>query len=144
MKTNPYLKRWIFVVLWILFIFANSMLNATTSSAISSNVANSVSFLSSLFNPTDLHLFIRKLAHFIEYAFLGILIAFAIYPLPMIKFKRLKGYSFFLLIPFMDEAIQLFSKGRSAQLSDIIIDLCGGILGFILILFYRKKRSSHE
>ena len=38
---------------------------------------------------------------------------------------------FLLLVPFVDETIQLFVPGRSGQISDVWLDMAGGAAGFL-------------
>ncbi len=87
---------------------------------------------------------VRKAAHFSEYALLG-------YLMGLLCVSR-DGRSRFLLpeagclaAAAVDECIQLFSVGRSAQLRDVCIDLSGATLGLtvalvllaVLRVFYR-------
>ena len=43
-----------------------------------------------------------------------------------------------VLIGCMDEALQLFSFGRSGQMTDVVIDTCGVILGVAVAFVLRK------
>ena len=36
------------------------------------------------------------------------------------------------LVPFVDETIQLFVDGRSGQVDDVWLDLCGVVCGLVL------------
>lgn len=78
---------------------------------------------------------VRKAAHFSEYMLLGFLMA--------LLFARKRSWSRFLLpegcslaAALVDEGIQLFSHGRSAQLRDVCIDLSGATLGIFLGLLF--------
>ena len=42
-----------------------------------------------------------------------------------------------VLVPFLDETIQLFVPGRSSQTTDIWIDICGGAAGVLLVHLIR-------
>ncbi len=149
MKTTKIILPWIAVTCWIAFIFANSLLPATSSVAMSSKISDSVlsrlPFLSSWLSVNLFHFLIRKAAHFLEYAVLGGLIAVAIPKHCLLNLKSLKIYTLFFLVPFIDEFIQLFVAGRSGQWSDVLIDSCGLVFGFtMIILFYRKKGTFYE
>jgi len=83
-----------------------------------------------------LHLFIRKAAHFTEYAVLGISILYATY-----SFYKKKWLSvpLSLLLSAVyastDEIHQYFVPGRYGTPSDVLIDSCGALTGIIVIYF---------
>ena len=86
---------------------------------------------------------IRKLAHFSEYTFLGILLMslMSTYNLKQInKFVLSIGIGF--LYACSDEFHQLFVPGRTAKFTDVLIDTSGVIVGsviiFILIFIINK------
>ncbi len=82
---------------------------------------------------------VRKAAHFSEYMLLGFLITLSFA-------ERNRWGRYFLMelcclaVAIIDEGIQLFSDGRSAQIRDVCIDLSGSTLGiflaFILLLLF--------
>lgn len=80
----------------------------------------------------------RKCAHFSLYFVLGIL---TINALKDYKIKKLIMYSiiFCFLYACSDEVHQLFSSGRTAEVSDVLIDVLGAITGIILYLFIHSK-----
>ena len=64
--------------------------------------------------------------------------------------KRWKVYLcaavFLLLIPSIDETIQLFVPGRAGMITDVMIDCCGAATGVVLryllqSLMYAKKAA---
>ena len=77
--------------------------------------------------------FIRKLAHFCIYALLGFCLCNA---LNQSVTKRKNGLSISLLsgclYAISDEIHQYFVPGRSCQISDMILDSCGVLLGSLL------------
>lgn len=88
---------------------------------------------------------VRKAAHFTEYAILGLLLT------AMYRAYGHEGERLFLLAAgtgslyaATDEFHQLFVQGRSCQITDWMIDTCGGITGaaavclFHLIIENRK------
>ncbi len=90
---------------------------------------------------------VRKTAHFMEYTVLGIL-----FSVDLLLFIRLTVMSRFLLAwiagiaySITDEFHQLFVSGRSGQLTDVLIDGSGVLLGCIVILvvcmLYSFKRN---
>lgn len=73
---------------------------------------------------------VRKTAHFTEYAILGILIAQALDHDGRAPQARLLTIAALLvLVPSVDEGIQLFVSGRSGQVSDVLLDCCGAATG---------------
>ena len=72
---------------------------------------------------------VRKLAHFTEYAFMGFL---------WYLFLRNKKGNILLSVmatacyAASDELHQKFVEGRSAQVSDVILDTCGGCFGVVV------------
>lgn len=79
--------------------------------------------------------FVRKLAHFTEFAVLGIeLIAlFAVLQKANLKSAILcAGTS--ATIAAIDETIQLFPIGRNAAVGDVLLDFSGSVFGILLFL----------
>lgn len=134
-------------LLFVLFIFGNSMQTGTDSGAMSKAV---VAFLSSI----GIHvpeLLIRKAAHFLEYFALGLLLAIDIRCITKNWWARVFAPLFCgLLIPVFDETIQLFTPGRSGEVRDVLIDFSGVVCGLALmtlLLFLvvdrrKKKRTA--
>ena len=79
---------------------------------------------------------IRKLAHMCEYAVLGILV--------YLSFKDSNRSWFYIawiiciLYASSDEFHQLFVKGRSGEIRDVLIDSIGAFLG--IVITYRLKK----
>ena len=77
---------------------------------------------------------IRKLAHFSEYTFLGILLMSL---MSTYKLKQTNKFIISIGIGFLyacsDEFHQLFVPGRTAKFTDVLIDTSGVIVGSILI-----------
>lgn len=82
---------------------------------------------------------LRKLAHAAEYAAFGFLSAVFMYEKLE---KELLSVGFCgLAAAVLDETIQLFSEGRSAQVKDILIDFSGFSAGVIFILAVKLMLS---
>lgn len=139
-------------LLWTGFIFSNSLKTAAESGEMSGGFLSFVNNILMHISP-NLALtehFIRKSAHFCEFAFLGILLALAV-SIYGDKFRFLH-----ILIPALaafsvasvDEFLQLFSDGRSCQFSDVLLDFSGastGLLAVHLIFFLiRNRRKRHS
>ncbi len=121
----------ILAVLWLGFIFFNSLQDAKVSGSMSGGI------LSALHLPLELETLIRKLAHFFFFMILGLLVGGTFY-----KGKK-------VLIPIVllcvllcacaDETLQLFSDGRSSELRDVWIDFSGATVGAVLSMLILPK-----
>lgn len=87
----------------------------------------------------NMHTFIRKLAHFSIYTVIGILL------MSLCMTYRLKMKNKFiisLLSGFIyastDEIHQLFIKGRSGQISDVLLDTAGVIMGIFIVFLISR------
>lgn len=125
----------VLIVVWIAFIFNRSLQPASVSAAESGRV---LTFLMRFmpFGVTE-HL-VRKLAHFSEFAVLGVLAG----SLALGQSRRLwTGFlaatMLGLAVALCDEGIQLFVDGRSGRLSDVMIDAAGAAAGAGLTLAVR-------
>lgn len=123
----------ILMVLWIGFIFWNS-LHSGAESAQSSNFVlewlRKIPFLTGLDGTL-----VRKGAHFTEFAMLGALAAGSV---PAATFA--KPLFCALLTAVSDETIQLFVEGRSSVVRDVWIDFAGALLGVLLYrLIFRRE-----
>lgn len=139
--------------LFLLFIFGNSLQNGVASGLRSTRaVALLQAIADSLHLPlTVSELVIRKLAHGLEYLVLGMLLSVNIRLLTRNWWARIFVPLFFsLLIPVIDESIQLFSPGRSGEVRDVLIDFGGAAVGILLMTLLlilvdqrknRKKRN---
>ena len=93
---------------------------------------------------------VRTGAHFTIYAFLGLLLCMLFNEY---NFKGSRAIIYAVISSFIyacsDEFHQSFVPGRSAQLSDIIVDtsgaLCGAVFAFVILLAIRniKAKKSH-
>ncbi len=135
MEEGPVTKRRVYGCLFVLilcFIWGNSMLSREMSQAISHLFA---SVLGGSSEPSEGgHYIVRKLAHFIEFAGLGVVSYLFLDSLTRDKYTKyitiaLVGVS----VPLIDETIQIFS-GRGPALSDVWIDIGGFVAGVALIL----------
>lgn len=126
------------VVVLTVVIFVNSSLPATESGKLSGFVAQFVAQLSQLLDITlkgDVEHTIRKLAHFLEFACLGLLWCktFASF---RVSNRTSTGYILLLclLTAVTDEYIQLFSLGREGKVMDVLLDFSGASCAW---LWYR-------
>ena len=126
------------VVVLTVVIFVNSSLPATESGKLSGFVAQFVAQLSQLLDITlkgDVEHTIRKLAHFLEFACLGLLWCktFASF---RVSNRTSTGYILLLclLTAVTDEYIQIFSLGREGKVMDVLLDFSGAACAW---LWYR-------
>lgn len=90
-----------------------------------------------------MHFYIRKAAHFSEYALLGV-IAFLNSILYFTKTKT----RFFTTLPFCllyaatDEMHQLFTDGRCGSPVDVMIDFSGAVTGTVFIFIVMKAAAA--
>ena len=95
------------------------------------------------------HFYIRKAAHFVAYALLGLLACRAFLNLPGNLKKSswaLASFVLVLLIAVLDEFNQSRSALRGGSIYDVLLDLSGGIsaIGLVIIatLYSARKRSA--
>ena len=133
------MKRWILYIvlcLIVFFIWDNSLQNVGTSDGFSlifakwiAPIANKLGFYGNIW---ALNRIIRKLAHLTEFTILGGVL--------YVVLRRYIEYGTVvktivvgIVIASLDEFIQLFSLGRSSQLSDVLIDTVGIIIGISVV-----------
>ena len=128
---------WALTALWLLLIWFQSVLSADLSKEESGRL---FLFLQQ-FLPWLTHNITRKLAHFTEYAVLGSLFLGAVLGgrIRSTAFPPLFG----MTAAMVDETVQLFSPGRSGQITDVWLDLAGFLLGygFFRLIFRKKTRT---
>ncbi len=103
--------------------------------------------------PSEVYMYyLRKVAHVVEFAVLGFLAYFAVSSYTLTR--KLKVFILFVIgisIPIADETIQLFVPGRSSEITDVILDMTGALLGTVFALtcvcllrvYQRKKRMRY-
>ena len=129
------------------FIWGNSAMPGKTSGALSGWLGQVLgAILPFLTTENGLHL-LRKLAHFSEFAALGITLSWLFgmtvsRPLPKYSLPLLCGAA----VAGIDEIIQIFSPGRYCSIVDVGIDCCGVVTGFLVLyalyaLVCRRKKK---
>lgn len=118
------------------FIWGNSLVSQAESHDLSVGVLNFLpDFVKALFpNQEQLVHFVRKLAHFTEFACLGGLSAGLLSLFHKVSFHlvvHLFCCGFF--VAAIDETIQIFT-GRGSQLQDVWLDFAGFVTGLVLVL----------
>ena len=132
------------------FIWGNSLTNGEDSGNMSGNIMQWINTFLRLDEQGAevLHKFIRKGAHFTEFACLGLLLTWLF---GMMGEK--KGHLFCMPLLFgmmaacVDETIQVFVPDRGPSPVDIWIDTCGVAAGIVILLighfYYRKKHLTN-
>ena len=136
------------LVLNVAFIWGNSLLPKEMSSAFSRFVGRIVSFFipdSVTVESGEGHGILRKIAHFLEFCSLGVLLSW------LIRMKQDRN-ALSVIMPFVcgvavaavDETIQLFIPGRGPHIRDVGIDSAGVLLGILLVwlLVYLKTKRT--
>lgn len=121
------------------FIFLMSAANGNSSSQMSNSLILKIMEITGL---EFSHYFIRKAAHFCEFALLSFLLTNAVFA----SFKNKKACVFAFtascVYAVTDELHQLFSDGRACSVKDMLIDSFGALLGAalcsLIILIYIK------
>lgn len=127
-------------LLWIAFIFSNSLDSGAESSAKSSTVHEVVNQVASSLGATEEipEKAIRTSAHFTEFAALAVLLSLDLalfFSLPPRRALSRRHFWLFLSLPIalaiaaIDEIIQSFSPGRACQFLDVLVDGAGALCG---------------
>ena len=156
MKTKTFWIKLTLVVLMLLFIWGNSMLSGDISGRMSGFVLKLtepvVSALQRLLEGRGLTLpqeyLVRKLAHFSEYAVLGVLMLMLLVR-PGVRVRPLLSAALCLAAALLDEGIQMLAVDRGPSLSDVLLDFSGACLGIaaaslILCLIRALRRSGRQ
>lgn len=125
-------------VLAVCFIWGNSLVPGEESGSLSLGVLHHIhGALAAVGLPYEwvTHFLVRKTAHFTEYAVLGIVAmqAFRPHRSPSAVPVLVTALAL-VLIPSIDETIQLFVGGRAGQVTDVLIDCSGALTDVLLTL----------
>ena len=158
------LFRFVFLVLSIailIFIFNMSSANADKSTKVSGKFIEKMAeiFIDDyknldvnhkiLFVKSMQH-FVRKLAHFSIFFALGFCVNGFVCTFNLSFFRRILFSSVFCLFyAIIDEIHQTFVPGRSGQVSDVLLDFTGSVLGIFLMVvsfnnYIRIRRKINE
>jgi len=88
------------------------------------------------------HAFVRKAAHFTEYAVLAFLAvrAFAVSTLHLLREKRfLFALILVALIASLDEFNQSFEASRSGSIWDVLLDISGGLVMTVTLWLFSRR-----
>lgn len=143
-KTNKNIYKWIFVVVWVLVIFAFSNMPSEVSDKQSDFVINSLNFIGidiqSLVGQLATFL-VRKAAHFTEYLVLNILIFNALGENMKFRKKFILAIVLSFFYACTDEFHQTFIPGRDGKFKDVMIDTSGALFSYVIIKLSLKLRK---
>ena len=135
-------------LLWGLFIFLNSMLPGDTSTKMSDAVVYRLPGWLSFLDVHTLTVFVRKSAHFCEYALLGSLWALTFHFSGGFRPRNLGNVLFPCLFwAVADEFLQTFIEDRTGLVQDVVIDLGGiltGVLLTALVIWITQRHKGHK
>ncbi|MGI2327580.1 VanZ family protein [Planococcus sp. YIM B11945] len=145
------LYSWAAVLLWMALIFTLSHQPAIESSQLSSGITEMViavlrNFMSDAREHVDLlqHI-VRKNAHFLIYLVLGMLTLYALRTGGSRGIRcSLAAFGICALYAMTDEFHQLFIDGRSGQVSDVLIDSSGALIGIAAFLWCRRLLKANR
>lgn len=136
---------WFITALVMYIIFSFSAQSAEGSKELSQGLLNRILEII----PFEIsHVFLRKAAHFSEYALLGA-VSFCAFSFTLKRRCFLWGWVLSTVYAVTDEVHQLFIPGRACRAFDVFIDSLGAAAGiafaalvfFILGLIYKKVKS---
>ena len=131
----------VLLILNLAVIWGNSLLPGEISGAISGFVRDLIALLLPGDGAPDQgHGLLRKLAHFTEFATLGMILTWIMGMLS-------KPFPLALACGFtaacVDETIQLFVPDRGPSFTDVLIDTSGVLTGLLFLLLIRRWRQNH-
>lgn len=91
-----------------------------------------------------IHGTVRKTAHFTEYAILALLTFRALSmsaPFLLQKWRYVLPILFVAVIASIDEFNQSFEASRTGALSDVLIDISGGLAAVVAVFFIQKAHG---
>lgn len=148
------------VLLWMAVIFWFSAQNGSSSGSMSAGVTEALarlltpgfdrlSPLAQAETVEAMHLFVRKAAHFAEYAVLGMLTVNALRTYRLNKALRLiLPVVICLVYAISDEIHQYFIPDRACRALDVFIDTLGGLTGTLILLglmwLVKRRRKRKE
>ena len=149
---NYKILLWIPVILWMMLIFNFSSQPGEQSTKLSTGIANiNIKAIEKVkpntkFNLVQFDHMVRKNAHFFLYLLLGV---FAINAFRKSGINVISGYKYVvfallicMLYAISDELHQVYVPGRSAQVTDVILDSAGACVGILVYLIIFRKRKS--
>jgi VanZ family protein len=140
---------WILVILWMTIVLSFSSQPAEDSNHLSLGITDFfIKIIHILSHGTKIDVnminhIVRKVTHYFVYLIMAILLLNAI---KIFKIKEIIKvsvvFSLSIAYAFLDEINQLNISGRSGQISDVFIDVCGVLTGIIIYYMIKKLNKS--
>lgn len=147
LKPINIILSWLAVIFWMGLIFCLSAQVADQSAKLSTGITQFIiNVIHGVFpkihiDVASLGFAVRKLAHFLCYLVLGILVLNALKQCGVHGYKRIiLSAVVCILYAISDEIHQLYVPGRGGQIRDVLIDSSGALSGFILERITHKIR----
>lgn len=122
------------------FIFCMSLNNAEESKALSDSLAQRLINFLGINIPKVI---LRKGAHFVEFAGLGLCLCNALYASFGHRLTPVFALVGSVIYAISDEVHQIFSEGRACRITDVLIDSAGALSGIVIaFLVYKIIRRS--
>lgn len=143
---RPTYLRWaVAFACWVAVIWGHSLIQGPQSTLESNFVVSIVRplfELAGVHDPSLMSLIVRKVAHFSEYAVLGVLERGLLHARRIERGRQPFPAAFLVvLVPVADECLQLAVPGRSGRSTDVLIDLAGLVFGVALSWAVARVRS---
>ncbi len=128
----------VLLIIWMIVIFIMSSFPGSESSDQSNFIVDIIINIFKIENISLISLIVRKLAHITEFLILSILFCNV-----MKEFNKniYLGVLFSFLYAITDEIHQYFVPERACQMTDMLIDLFGILLGLIIYKLFIQKKS---
>ena len=138
----------ILILLWMYIVFGFSGQNGDESSGISYRISMFITGNNEEIAKT-IEPYVRKIAHFSEYAVGAILIYLLLYTFPKVssKIRNVSSIIITIIYAISDEIHQLYIPGREGKIVDVYIDTLGIITGVIfinIIIKFIKKENFYD
>ena len=129
----------------VAFIWGNSMLGSKASSNVSNSVLGALDPIIRRFGIVSKDdLWLRKLAHFTEFAAFGAELLFLAAVRRRLGLQAASNCAFAsLLVALTDETIQLAS-GRNSQVLDVLLDFSGALTGILIAWLICRLIKKHR
>ena len=131
---------WTAVALCMGFIFCMSLNNAEESKALSDSLAQRLINFLGINIPKVI---LRKGAHFVEFAGLGLCLCNALYASFGHRLTPVFALVGSVIYAISDEVHQIFSEGRACRITDVLIDSAGALLGIIIVFIIMERRNKN-
>lgn len=135
--------KWLLLILWmsIIFIFSNQ----ANSGDITHNVIEEVFYnIQPAWIIDFLNFTIRKIAHITEYLILFFLVISLLKEYNIKERKKLlMGIIFCFVYAVLDEYHQSLVPGRTSTFKDVLIDMIGVLIGYIIFISKLKKHKNN-